>query len=136
MGASDWLSIPPVLRVAVRLELAPGGQHGFDRRDGDRGLVLHAARLGQHAVAPVARQADRRPAGIVAQVLGMDVQPADPGGLLADEAVAAQRRGGRVVLAAGERLRIEGVGGGADQFFLCVSSGESRRNANVASGTR
>lgn len=63
----------------------------------------------------------------------MDVQPADPRRLLPDEAVALERGVRGVILAAGERLRFEGVGGGDDQFFLSVSDGTSSRSAKAVS---
>lgn len=61
------------------------------------------------------------------------MQPADARRLLADEAIAAQGKRGRVILAALECLRIEGIGGGDDQFFLVTSSGIISRLAKAAS---
>lgn len=66
----------------------------------------------------------------------MNVQPADPRSLLSDEGVAAQGMRGRVILAALERLRIEGVGGGDDQFFSVSRSGLSNAMAFLARAAR
>lgn len=64
------------------------------------------------------------------------MQPADPGGLLPGEAVAAQRVRRRVILAAFEGFRVESPRGGDDQFFSRSSSGASSLKQALASGIR
>ena len=124
------------------MEFAPDRENYFDGRNGHRGLVLHSARFGQHPLAPVPRQAHQRPAIIIHQIIGMNVKPEGPGRLErfeqpgGEERVTPQRLRGGEILAARERLGIEGVSGGEDQFFLCDAPGVSRAKAKVASGTR
>ena len=64
------------------------------------------------------------------------MQPLQARVALRDEAVAAQRVGQRIILAAVERPRIEGIDGGDDQFFRDASDGVSSVKAKVASWTR
>lgn len=64
------------------------------------------------------------------------MEPANARRLLRDEGIAAQGMARRVILAAVISFRIEGPGGGDDQFFLVASSGVSKLSAKVPSWSR